>query len=300
VTLDDLRARALTFRSWHFVPGASEKMLARAASLDADALILDLEDSVAPADKPAARERVAQWLDATPTAAARIVRINPLATEWGAADLAMAAVRADAVMAPKIESLADLRAIDERLAAHERETRREAHPVGVAAIATETPRAVFHLDEIARGPRLIAITWGAEDLSAAIGASSARGVDGRYLEVFRLARSLALLAAASAGIAAVDGVYTRLDDDAGLRAEADEAAAMGFLGKLTIHPRQIAITNAAFEPAPPAVAHARELVAAYAVHAASGRGAFSFGGEMIDAPHLARAQALLARAARRD
>ena len=200
------------------------------------------------------------------------------------------------MLAPKVESARDLAALDERIEAAERAAGRPSRSVGIAAIATETPRAVFRLEEIADGQRLVALTWGAEDLSAALGARATRDDGGAYLEVFRLARSLALLAAASAGIAAVDGVFTALDDDEGLRGEAHAAAAMGFTGKLTIHPRQIPVVNAAFGPDARAVAEARELVAAYEAHAATGRGAFAFRGEMVDAPHLARARALLARA----
>ena len=153
------------------------------------------------------------------------------------------------------------------------------------------------IEEIARGPRIIGLTWGAEDLSAALGATRSRDDEGRYLPVFEHVRTVTLLAAAAVEIAAIDGVYTSFSDAAGLKAEADEASATGFSGKLTIHPSQLDIVNRAFSPGEEAVAEARELVAAYAEHSSRGAGAFAFRGEMVDAPHLARAKALLARAA---
>ena len=154
------------------------------------------------------------------------------------------------------------------------------------------------IQEIARSPRIVGLTWGAEDLSAMLGATRNRDDDGRYLPVFEHARTMTLLAAAAAEVAAIDGVYTTFSDTEGLEAEANEASATGFSGKLSIHPSQLDILNRAFSPSEAAVAEARELVAAYAEHSARGSGAFAFHGEMVDAPHLARANALLARAAR--
>jgi citrate lyase subunit beta/citryl-CoA lyase len=289
--------RAQRWRSLHFVPGASDKMLGKAPDLGADALILDLEDAVPPEGKDAARERVTEWLAATRCAAARLVRINPLDGPWGRADLeATLPTRPDGFVVPKVGGASDLAAIDAILAELE-----AAHGAGtgstpVIAIATETPRAVLRLEEIADGPRIAALTWGSEDLSAAIGATRARGEDGRHLPVFELARQLTLLAAHAAGAAAIDGVYTDFRDRAGLEREAAEAAASGFTGKLTIHPGQIDAVNAAFTPSADDVDRARALLGAWEEHRAAGRGAFAFEGEMVDAPHLARARRLLERA----
>lgn len=298
MNLSNLAARARSWRSWHFVPGASDKMLAKANSLPADALLLDLEDSVSAQGKEAARVRVREWLRAPAGRAARIVRINPLATAWGSADLAAAVRDADAILVPKVNSASEIREIDAALTARESESNRPTGSVGVVAIATETPRGLLSIDEIARGPRIVALTWGAEDLSAALGATRNRDDEGRYLRVFEHARTMTLLAAAAVDVAAIDGVYTNFSDSKGLETEANEASAMGFTGKLSIHPSQLDIVNRAFSPSDEAVADARELVAAYAEHSARGTGAFAFRGEMVDAPHLARANALLARAAR--
>jgi len=289
--------RARRWRSLHFVPGASDKMLGKAASLGADALILDLEDSVAPPAKDAAREQVAAWLHSTQTSADRLVRINPLDTEWGRADLeATLPARPDGFMIPKIERPDDLEQIDRLLGDLESAHGIAAGSTHIIAIATETPRAVLRLEEIADGPRVAGITWGSEDLSAALNATRTRSDDGHYLPVFELVRQLALLAAHAAGVAAIDGVYTDFRDLTGLVGEAKQAAASGFTGKMTIHPAQIEPVNAAFTPGVEAVESARAMLAAYEEHRSAGRGAFVFQGEMVDAPHLSRARRLIERA----
>jgi len=291
---------ARRWRSLHFVPGASDRMLDRAGGLTADALILDLEDAVPPEGKESARDRVASWLEAEPQgAAARLVRINPLDTPWGLEDLEMAVgAGADGVVVPKVSRGAELEALARRIAALEARLGREDGATGVIAIATETPRAVLRVEEIADGPRVQGLAWGSEDLSAALGATKTRGPDGRHLPVFEMSRQLVLLAAHAVGAAAIDGVYTDFRDIEGLEAEAAEAAATGFTGKLTIHPGQIEPVNRAFTPSAEEVAAARSLIAAYEAHRKEGRGAFAHEGEMIDAPHLARAQVLLDRAGR--
>ena len=276
-------------------------MLERAADLPADALILDLEDAVPPEDKPLARARVADWLAANPRRARRLVRINPLDTPWGAEDLAMAvAAGVDALMVPKVSTRADLERVDELCAASEADGGLEPGAIGVIAIASETPRAVLRVEEIADGPRIAGLTWGSEDLSAALGATRTRDAEGRHLPVFALSQQLVLLAAHAAGVAAVDSVYTDFRDVAGLTVEATAAAATGFTGKLTIHPAQIEPINRAFTPSEQELADARELLEAYELHRQAGRGAFAHEGQMIDAPHIARAQALLARARTAD
>ena len=193
-------------------------------------------------------------------------------------------------MVPKVSSAAEL----DRLAAAVDEGD-SAGEVTFFPVATETARAVFAVPELAGHARVDGLCWGAEDLSAELGTSSAR-VDGRLLDVFVTVRSMCLLGARAGGVGAVDAVWTDLDDHDGLRREATEAAAMGFDGKITIHPDQIEIVNAAFTPSAADVEAARELLSAFEEHAAEGRRSFRFRGAMVDAPHLARAERLLARA----
>jgi citrate lyase subunit beta/citryl-CoA lyase len=163
-------------------------------------------------------------------------------------------------------------------------------------IATETPQAVQNLASLPHAPRVTALTWGAEDLSAALGARRNRGDDGRYLPVFEHCRFATLLAAAAAGVAPLDGVFVDFRDSEGLAGECRDAADMGFTGKMTIHPGQVEIVNAAFTPSPGAVADARELMEAFEANAREGRMAFSFRGEMVDVPHLERARRIVATA----
>ncbi len=281
-------------RSLHFVPAAKRRMLDHALDSNADALILDLEDSVSPEAKIEARTEICRWLHEVDFGTkTRIVRINALATPWGEDDLAaLSECAPDLFMVPKVETPYDLERIDAQL-------RRLPHPPeeepGLIPIATETPAAVLGVADIARAPRVRALTWGAEDLSAALGAQRTRDRSGRYLEVFRLARSLALLAASAARIDAIDGVFVDFENLDGLREESDNAAAQGFTGKMTIHPNQIDIVNQAFTPTAEAVAEATELLEAYETHRRSGHMAFRFRGEMVDAPHLERARRLLLR-----
>ena len=272
-------------------------MLAKGPSLPADALILDLEDAVPPEGKSAARARVAEWLESVSCPADRLVRINPLDSEWGRDDLAaILPARPDGFVIPKVTGGRALGEIDSLLSELELAHGQERGSNRLVAIATETPRATFSVEAIGDGPRIAGLTWGSEDLSAALGATHTRGRDGRYLPVFEMVRQLTLLAAHAAGVAAVDGVYTDFRDEAGLVAEAEEAAASGFTGKLTIHPSQIEPVNRAFTPSPEAIESASAMLAAYERHRADGRGAFAFEGQMIDAPHVARARLLVQRA----
>jgi len=281
-------------RSLHFVPAGKRRMLDKALGSTADALILDLEDSVAPEAKVAAREEICRWLAENDFGSKlRVVRINALATPWGEDDLAATSEFApDLYMVPKVESPYDLERIDAQL-------RRLPHPegteTGLIPIATETPTAVLRVAEIAGAPRVRALTWGAEDLSAALGAEAPRTPEGGYREVFRLARSLALLAAAAAHVDPIDSVYVDIADLEGLRRESEDAAAQGFVGKMTIHPDQIEIVNRAFTPTAAAIERATEMLEAYEQHRSAGHAAFRFRGEMVDAPHLERARRLLAR-----
>ena len=163
-------------------------------------------------------------------------------------------------------------------------------------IATETPDGLLNIRELAGSSRVDALTWGAEDLSAAIGARRNRDESGAYLEIFRLARHLTLLAACAAGVQPIDGVFVDIRDSAGLERECRESAQMGFTGKMTIHPSQVEIVNAAFSPSAEEIAESQELVAAFEDQQRAGRMAFAFKGNMVDAPHLARARTVLERA----
>jgi citrate lyase subunit beta / citryl-CoA lyase len=281
----------------HFVPGGNERYLATALASAADTLVLDLEDSVPPDRKPAARASVADWLrSADVVEQARdkelMVRINALGTAWGRDDVAaFVELGPRALMIPKVEWTADLDALDQVIAG--------ADPMAAISyfpVVTETAAAVVNLAGIAAHHRVDGVCWGAEDLSAALGASAVRDASGRFLPVFETVRSWCLIGAAAAGVPAIDAVFTDLSDLDGLRAESALAAAMGYAGKITIHPSQIDIVNDAFTPSPERIADAAELVAEFERHAADGRLSFVHNGQMVDAPHLARANALLARA----
>ena len=286
-------------RSLHFVPGGNERMFAKALTLDADGLILDLEDAVPPDRKAATRPVVHEWLKKHDFGGReRWVRMNPIATGLGREDLeGTIGGRPDGYVVPKPRAAADVREIAQRLDGLEH---RHGIPHGatrLVLIATETPEGLLNIREVAAAsPRVVAISWGVEDLAAAMGLPATRDAEGRYLDIPRYARTLCAVAAAAAGVEALDAVYTDIADLAGLRRECEEAVAMGFAGKISIHPNQIPVINAVFTPTPSAVAEARELVAAFAEHEQRGVYAFRFKGQMVDAPHLTRARKLLDRA----
>lgn len=279
----------------HFVPGGSQKFLDKALASRADALIIDLEDSVLPAEKPAARADVARWMSSIQWGQKTVcVRINPLDTSLWEEDveLTMKAEKPDMLVVPKVSSRDELEKLGEKLTEMERKLGRELGRTTLLPIVSEVPEAPLRANEIARHPRVEAITWGAEDLSAELGAKRRRDGAGEYLEVFQLCRSLTLLAAKGAKVQAIDGVYTSLKDLDGLRAESQRSADTGFDGKLTIHPDQIDVVNAAFSPTSKEVAEAQELLEA----AKAQPGAFRFKGQMVDIPHFKQAQRILDRA----
>ncbi len=279
----------MRLRSLLFVPGDRPERFAKAAASAADALILDLEDSVAASAKAAARQAIAVRLREGAGDVAVYVRINPLDTALCADDIAaLHGTSPDAIVLPKAEGAASVRDLAERLA-----------QAGITApilpIATETPAAIFQLGTYGQaGVPLAGLTWGAEDLPAAIGAATSREDDGRYTPPYEMARSLTLFGAHAAGVPAIETVYPAFRDIDGLDAYARRAARDGFTGMMAIHPAQVATINAAFTPDAAQVAHARAIVDAFA--AAPDAGALQVDGRMVDAPHLKQARALLARA----
>jgi citrate lyase subunit beta / citryl-CoA lyase len=286
-------------RSLHFVPGGNEKMMAKALTLPADGLILDLEDAVTPDLKAATRPIVARWLrDLDFGGRERWVRMNPLATGLGEADLeATIAGRPDGYVVPKPRHAGDVREIADALDRLEPPHGLAAGTTRLVLIATETPDGLLNIREVAAAsPRIVAVSWGIEDLSAAMGLPRVRDADGRYLDIPRYARTMCAIVAAAAGVEALDTVYTDVADLAGLRRECDDAVAMGFSGKISIHPSQIPVINEAFTPAAAVVEEARELVAAFEEQRRRGVYAFRFKGQMVDAPHLTRALKIIARA----
>jgi citrate lyase subunit beta/citryl-CoA lyase len=289
-------------RAAHFVPGANEKMLSKALTLAADALILDLEDAVLPEHKAHAREVVAGWLrDVDFGAQERVIRMNPLDTEWGREDLEVTMANPpDAYLVPKVNSAADVAEVARIVGAAERE---HGHPEGqvrLLLLGTETPRGLLAIGELPLHPRVDALSWGAEDLSAAIGAKRNRDEKGEYLPVFAHARTMTLVAACAAQVQPLDTVYIDFNNPEGLRRESLESAAMGYTGKITIHPSQIDIVNEAFTPSIEEVRESRELLAAYEESRAAGRGAFTFRGQMVDVPHITRARRILEMAQRAE
>ncbi len=279
----------MSWRSLLFVPGDRPDRMEKALSAGADALILDLEDSVAPDAKEAARRHVAAFL-ARPRSLTVFVRINPFDGDLAEADLAaIAGCGPDGVVLPKAEGGASVQRLAARL---DRDF--PAH-IPILPIVTETPAAMFQLASFAGASQdLAGLTWGAEDLSAAIGAATAREEDGRYTPPYEMARAMVLFAAHAACVAALDTVYPDFRDLAGLAAYAGRAARDGFTGMLAIHPSQVSVINAAFSPSQAALDHARRVVAAFAEN--PGAGALSLDGVMIDAPHLKQARLLLVRA----
>lgn len=285
-------------RSLLFVPGDDPKKIAKGLGSGADALILDLEDSVAPSRKAEAREIVRDALRARPPSAPRlIVRVNALKSGDIAADLDGVMPGApDAVMLPKCEGGADIQHLGALIAVREAENALTDGATRIIAIATETPLALFRLGTIpGASMRLEGLTWGGEDLAGAIGSERNRDAAGAYTDPYRLARSLALFAAAAAEVTPIDSVFTDFRDTDGLRAESEASRRDGFTAKMAIHPAQVSVINAVFTPDERAVAHAQRIVALFAENPDAG--VIGLDGQMIDRPHLVQARRILARAA---
>jgi citrate lyase subunit beta / citryl-CoA lyase len=280
-------------RSLLFVPGDDERKLAKG-------LLIDLEDSVAPARKSDARRLTAAFLRETIPVAKRprlYVRVNAMATDMTGADLdAVMPAAPDGIMLPKCQSGDDVKLLSSMIAVREAESDLPDGSTRIIAIATETARSIFHMGTYAGASgRLAGLTWGGEDLSADVGAAANRGADGRWTDPYRLARSLCLFGAGAAGALAIDTVYTNFRDMDGLRRETEEARRDGFGARMAIHPAQVAVINEVFTPTAESIARSRRIVALFADN--PGMGVVGMDGEMLDMPHLRRAERILAQAA---
>ncbi|WP_298465389.1 CoA ester lyase [uncultured Erythrobacter sp.] len=285
----------LRMRSWLFAPGDSAKKMGKAIASDADIALLDLEDSVTPENKAAAREAVAAALGDAEDRSRVWVRINPLSGDWTEADLdAVVPAAPGGVFLPKAEGGHDVETLDTMLTERERAAGLEVGSIKVAALVTETAAAMFTTGTYDGAPRLVAMSWGAEDLSSELGASEQRGPDGEYTHVYEMARSLCLIGAVKAGVAPIETVQPEFRDLEALERRARSVRAQGFRGMLAIHPAQIAPINAAFTPSAEEIEHARAVVQAFADN--PGMGTIAIDGNMLDRPHLALAQRLLAEA----
>lgn len=285
-------------RSLLFVPGDSERKLDKGLGCGADVLLIDLEDSVAPANKPAARNTAAAFISANRSAGAPglFVRVNAFDTHMTGDDLdAVMAARPDGIMLPKCSGADDVRRLAAEIDRFEAEHGIAAGATRIIPIITETAASVLGAHSYQGAlPRLAGVTWGAEDLSADIGALATRDETGCYGDVFRLARAVTVLAASAAGAPAIDTVFVDYSDTEGFAAECRMALRDGFTAKMAIHPAQVPVINAVFTPSDKMVAEAQAIVSAFAE--AGNPGVVGIGGKMYDRPHLRRAERILARA----
>jgi citrate lyase subunit beta/citryl-CoA lyase len=287
-------------RSWLFVPGDSEKKLAKGPTTGADALIIDLEDSVAKSRRSIGRELTCEYLSSADRSISQLyVRINPLDSNDALHDLAgIIAGKPDGLILPKAETVEDSNRLSHYLDALEVANGLELGSTRIFPIATETPGAMLTLDGYRNAnPRVTALSWGAEDLSAAIGASSNQDEHGNLSAPYILARSLCLMAAHAAAVQAVDTVHTNFRDDDGLRRSSIQARRDGFSGKIAIHPNQVAIINDAFTPSSEEIEHAQVVIDLFAANPDAGT--LSLDGKMLDKPHLTQAERVVAFAKHR-
>jgi citrate lyase subunit beta / citryl-CoA lyase len=284
----------MRLRSLLFVPADSERKFAKASGIGADALILDLEDSVAPSRKAFARAAVKELLGGRTGSWSFLVRINPFGTDLTLEDLA-AVVRPglDGILIPKVNGIEDVDLVSHYVDVLEVATGVAPGHIKLLVVATETPAAMFGFNGYARkNKRLVAMTWGAEDLSAALGALSNKEANGGWTFPYQVARAQCLFAAGAAGVAALDTLYADFRDQDGLAASCRIARRDGFVGRVAIHPDQVATINACFTPSDADLAHARRVVAAFT--AAPNVGTVGIDGKMYDIPHLVAARRTLA------
>jgi citrate lyase subunit beta / citryl-CoA lyase len=290
---------SINARSWLFAPGDSERKMEKATAGSADIVILDLEDAVAEPQKSKARAMVTAFLMANAQQRARLwVRINPIQGPHALADLAaVMPATPTGIMFPKPRGRADAERLDHYLTAFEAAAGTAIGSTPVMLLATEEPASMLAIGSYAGVPRIAAMSWGGEDLATALGASDNRGDYGGYDFTYELARSLCLVGAAAAGVPAIETIHGDFKDDAGLRKRAAQMRRAGYRGMLAIHPAQVDIINEAFSPSSEEIAAAQEIVDLFAANPAAGT--IGHKGAMLDRPHLARAQAVLALAARR-
>lgn len=286
-------------RSLLFVPGDSDRKIAKAMSSGADALILDLEDSVALDRKAEARAMTRDFIASAKGQETRprlFVRINALTTDLWSTDLeGVMAAGPDGIMLPKPRSGEDVHRLSLTLDHVEESAALKQGATRIVAITTEVPICILNMATfVEASSRLEGLTWGAEDLSAEVGSTATRDPNGNLTSPYRLARDLCLFTAVSAGVQPIDTVFIDFRDQDGLRAESAAAARDGFTGKLAIHPDQVAIINAAFTPSQREIDRARDIVAMFS--ASPDAGVISLNGQMYDRPHLTRAERVLARA----
>jgi citrate lyase subunit beta/citryl-CoA lyase len=289
----------MAMRSWLFVPGDSEKKLGKAAATGADVIIVDLEDSVAPANKPRARELARDWLAAHRNQVAerkfgRWVRINALDSRMWRDDLVAVLPGApDGIMLPKSAGPESVQALGAELYELEQRSGLATGSVKILPLVSETAAAAISIPAYASAPlpRLAGLTWGGEDLSAAIGASRKYDKDGRWTDAFRFVRAQTLLTAHARGVIAIDTLHADFADTKGLKRIAEEARADGFTGMLAIHPAQVPVINEAFTPTEAELEEARAIVAAFA--GSPDAGTLQIDRRMIDRPHLTLARRML-------
>lgn len=286
----------MILRSWLFVPADSEKKLAKSQDIPADVLILDLEDSVAAENKAAARGLAAEFLSARIKDGRQQVwvRINPIDQPEAGADLGgIIRARPDGIVQPKPRSPDDVMLLGRRIGNYEMEHEIEIGTTRILPVATETPEALFTLGDYQKcDQRLAGLTWGAEDLAAAVGALVNRDPQGHWTPPYQWVRNLCLFAAHAARVPAIDTVYTDFRDSDGLRASCKAARRDGFSGKLAIHPGQVEMINQAFTPNAEEIERARSIVALF--EANPGAGTLALDGVMLDIPHLKQAKSILA------
>jgi citrate lyase subunit beta/citryl-CoA lyase len=284
----------MRLRSLLFVPGDSERKFEKANGSDADGLILDLEDAVDPQRKPEARKLLVRMIASAPGRAWNCwVRINAFDTGLAMEDLAAVVMPGlDGILLPKANGAADVVQLGHCLDALEAKADMPRGHVKVIVVSTETPTAIFNLGSyIPRHPRLVGLTWGAEDLSSAIGTITNKAADGAWSFPYQFARAQCLFAASAAEVVPIETLHTDFRDDAGLAASCLAARHDGFTGRIAIHPAQVATINRCFTPSEEDIAHARRVLEAFAAHPEAGT--IGIDGEMYDIPHLKQAERML-------
>ncbi len=286
----------ISARSWLFAPGDSEKKMTKAMEGSADIVLIDLEDAVAPENKEAARPMVHDFIKANPEQRHRLwVRINPFDGPYTLGDLAaIVPAQPGGIMLPKVYGRADVERLDHCLSALEVAHGIEEGSIPVIVLITETAEAMFHTGDYKGCPRVVALTWGAEDLADSVGANSNKNEDGSYTFTYELARTMTLLGAAAAGVTPIETISADFRDLDALRKRAEGVRRDGYRGMLAIHPAQIDVINEAFTPTAEEIAEAQEIVDLFAAN--PGVGAIGYKGGMLDRPYLSRAQGLLRQA----